>query len=70
MRFAIMGKPDRQALESDVADARQTLDALDKLGIPLEMIAAELLQDGVRKFSDAFDKLLGSVAKRRQELAP
>ena len=68
--FRDHGKPDRQALESDVAGARQTLDALDKLGIPLEMIAAELLEDGVRKFSDALDKLLGSVAKRRLELAP
>ena len=68
--FREHGKPDPHALESDVVAARQTLDALDQLGIPLRAITAELLDDGVRKFSDAFDELLDGVATRRRQLAP
>ena len=68
--FREHGKPDPHALELDVAAARQTLDALDQLGIPLRAITTELLDDGVRKFSNAFDELLDGVATRRRQLAP
>ena len=62
--FREHGKPNPHALKSDVAAARQTLDAFDQLGIPLRAITAELLDDGVRKFSNAFDELLDAASPR------
>src|SRR5262249_47056502 len=49
--------------------AAQMLDSLERAGISLDQITGELVVDGVKQFSDAFDKLLGSVsAKRRRFL--
>src|SRR5262249_18449980 len=55
----------RETLIEDVAAATQTLDSLERAGISLERITADLVVDGVQQFSDAFDKLLASVAAKR-----
>jgi transaldolase / glucose-6-phosphate isomerase len=55
----------RETLTEDVAAAEQTLDTLEHAGISLEKITADLVVDGVQQFSDAFDKLLASVAAKR-----
>src|SRR5262249_36297941 len=56
----------RETLTEDVAAATQTLDTLERAGISLEKIMADLVVDGVQQFSDAFDKLLASVAAKRR----
>jgi transaldolase / glucose-6-phosphate isomerase len=56
----------RDTLVEDVAAATQTLDSLERAGISLEKITADLVVDGVQQFSDAFDKLLASVAAKRR----
>jgi transaldolase / glucose-6-phosphate isomerase len=56
----------RDTLTEDVAAAAQTLDSLERAGISLEKITAHLVVDGVQQFSDAFDKLLASVAAKRR----
>jgi transaldolase/glucose-6-phosphate isomerase len=56
----------RETLTEDVAAAEQTLDTLERAGISLEKITADLVVDGVQQFSDAFDKLLASVAAKRR----
>ena len=62
--FRDHGKP-RDSLEENVEDAKHVLAELDKSGISLDAITAELVKDGVKLFADAADKLYGAVAHKR-----
>src|SRR5262249_2057965 len=55
----------RDSLEDDVEGARHVLAELEKSGISLDQITADLVTDGVRLFADAADKLYGAVAHKR-----
>ncbi len=65
--FRDHGKP-RDSLEENIEDARHVLTELEKSGISLDAITAELVKDGVRLFADAADKLYGAVAHKRAEV--
>ncbi len=54
-------------LEENLDDARRVLEALARTGISLDDLTARLLDDGVGKFSAAFDKLLASIDKKLRE---
>jgi transaldolase/glucose-6-phosphate isomerase len=56
----------RETLTENVAEAEQMLDSLERAGVSLEKITADLVVDGVQQFSDAFDKLLASVSTKRR----
>src|SRR6202049_3715612 len=62
--FRDHGKP-RDSLEENVEDARHVLAELEKSGISLDAITAELVKDGVKLFADAADKLYAAVAHKR-----
>ena len=62
--FRDHGTP-RDSLEENVEDARRVLTELEKSGISLDAITAELVKDGVKLFVDAADKLYGAVAHKR-----
>ena len=62
--FRDHGTP-RDSLEENIEDARRVLSELEKSGIALDAIAAELVKDGVRLFADAADKLYSVVAHKR-----
>ena len=51
----------RQSLEEDVASAAETMAALEAAGVSMKEVTDKLLEDGVRLFSAAFDKLLAAV---------
>ena len=53
------------AIEQDVESARVVLTVLEQLGVSLDEVTKELVKDGVQKFADAFDKLFGSIVRRR-----
>jgi transaldolase/glucose-6-phosphate isomerase len=53
--------------DAKAVKARRALSALAQLGIDLDAITAELLAQGVQSFSDAFDKLLAAVEKKREQ---
>ncbi len=55
----------RDSLEENVEDARHVLEELERSGISLDAITAELVKDGVKQFADAADKLYGAVAHKR-----
>src|SRR5205085_7137677 len=55
----------RDSLEENIEDARHVLEGLEKSGISLDAITAELVKDGVKLFADAADKLYGAVAHKR-----
>src|SRR6202049_954829 len=62
--FRDHGKP-RDSLEENIEDARRVLSELEKSGISLDEITADLVKDGVKQFADAADKLYGAVAHKR-----
>ena len=66
--FGQSGTAKSDTVESDIAGAKATIEALPKLGISLTKVTDDLVEDGVKKFIDSFDKLLGGVAKKRKEL--
>ncbi len=55
----------RDSLEENIDDARRVLDELQRSGISLDQITADLVKDGVKLFADAADKLYGAVAHKR-----
>ena len=60
--FRDHGKP-RQSLTEDLASAHKTMETAAKLGISMKEVTDKLTDDGVRLFSEAFDKLLAAVEK-------
>ena len=56
----------RLSLEEDLGGARQVLAGLEMLGISMEEVTAELEEEGVKSFADAFTVLLEAVENRRQ----
>src|SRR5579863_4853351 len=57
--FRDHGKP-RDSLAENVADAQRALGDLVRTGISLEAVTEKLVEDGVRLFADAADKLLAA----------
>jgi len=66
--FRDHGKATPDAVEQDLAGGIDILKSLEKNGISLEKVTADLVADGVRQFANAFDQLLGAVAKKRTAL--
>ena len=58
----------RDSLIQDPADAQRLLGELDRAGISLNSVTDKLLDEGVRLFADAADKLLAAVAKKRGQV--
>jgi len=67
--FGRSGKVVKGAIESDLEGAKATLQTLKDVGISIDQVTSELVEDGVKKFVEAFDKLLGGVANKRRQLA-
>lgn len=57
----------RLSVESDIEQVQQQFDELERLGISIELITAELEQEGVQAFARAYETLLSVLEKRRQE---
>src|SRR5579863_9246942 len=55
----------RDSLEENIEEARHILAELERSGVSLDAITAELVEDGVKLFADAADKLYGAVAHKR-----
>jgi len=56
-------------IELDFERAQRALTAIEAAGISMESITSKLLADGVKSFSDSFEKLLVGIEKKRQQLA-
>jgi transaldolase / glucose-6-phosphate isomerase len=60
--FRDHGKP-RQSLTEDLVSAHKTMETAAKVGISMKQVTDKLTDEGVRSFSDAFDKLLEAVER-------
>jgi transaldolase/glucose-6-phosphate isomerase len=58
----------RESLTEDVEGAERILERAEQAGLDLDGVTHELVEDGVRQFEDAADKLLASVAEKRAAL--
>jgi transaldolase len=58
-----------QTVASDLGGAQVILEQVGRLGLDLPEVTAQLVEDGVKLFADAFDSLLSSVEAKRTELA-
>jgi transaldolase/glucose-6-phosphate isomerase len=66
--FRHHGRP-RASLETGLAQARRVMMDLDALGVSLDAITGKLIADGVRLFTDAEDKLLSAIERKRAPIA-
>ncbi len=58
--FREHGKP-RVSIEDDLDGARQTLQDLDAVGVHIDAVTAQVLDEGVAKFDQALEQLLQSI---------
>jgi transaldolase / glucose-6-phosphate isomerase len=58
----------RSTLEANIDQAEKHMAMLAQSDISIEQVTAQLVKDGVRLFADAFDQLLGAVARKRSGL--
>ncbi len=58
----------RDSLQENVGEAHRVLGELDRAGISLDRVTDKLVEEGVRQFADAADKLLAAVAKKRSDV--
>jgi transaldolase/glucose-6-phosphate isomerase len=56
------------SLEQNVDEAERIMATLDRCGISIDAVTARLTEEGVEVFADAFDKLLGAIARKRAAL--
>jgi transaldolase/glucose-6-phosphate isomerase len=66
--FRDHGDVRQDAIEQDVGAAGAVLTDLAQHGVLLSAVTDTLVAEGVQQFADAFDKLLGAVARRRRML--
>src|SRR5262249_44797906 len=57
----------RKSLTEGIEEAHDTMATLAEVGISMEDVTRKLLDDGVRLFIEAFDKLLNAVGKHSKE---
>ncbi len=54
-------------LEQDLEIAQDVMETLERLGISMDTVTAQLLKEGVHLFVDAFDKVVSAVETARAE---
>src|SRR2546426_230764 len=61
----------RPSLTEDLESAKETMETLAKLGISIDEVTDKLTEDGVRLFTEAFDKLLEAVERNsKSQVSP
>lgn len=66
--FGDHGAIEENSVERNIEGAKQILDDLKKVGIDLNHVTRQLINEGVQKFIDPYDDLMETLAKNRQEI--
>jgi transaldolase len=59
----------RRTLDADLAAADKVMADLERAGISMKKVTEQLLEDAIKLFADAFEKLLSSVEQKRKQAA-
>ncbi|MEJ2633858.1 MAG: bifunctional transaldolase/phosoglucose isomerase [Calditrichia bacterium] len=65
--FADHGKIYENSVETDIEGARQTVRDLKKAGVDIDFVTTQLINEGVQKFIDPYDKLMETLADERNK---
>ncbi len=57
----------RRTLDADLAAANNVMSDLERVGISMEKITDQLLEDAIKLFDDAFQKLLAAVDEKKKQ---
>jgi len=57
-----------QTIEDDLAQAEATFEELAGIKVDMDWVTSSLLEEGVQKFIDSFDKLLADIDTKRDKL--
>lgn len=57
-------------IESDLEDAYKAIETLPEVGIKLDRVMSELLDEGIDKFIKPFDSLMASLEEKVKQLTP
>lgn len=60
----------RRTLDRDLDGARQAIREVEALGIGMERVTDELIEEGVASFAKSFDELIETIESKRKELTP
>ncbi len=63
--FADHGKLIENSIEKDVDDARKSFEDLLKIGIDIDFVTRQLVNEGIEKFISPYDNLLKTLAEKR-----
>jgi transaldolase / glucose-6-phosphate isomerase len=55
----------RASLTENVSEAAEMMETLSRCGISIDAVTQKLTEEGVQLFAEAFDELLGAVARKR-----
>ncbi len=59
-----------RTLDADLDGARDTLRRLEALGISMDVVTQELIDEGVAAFAKSFEELIETIESQRKALAP
>jgi transaldolase len=66
-KFSDHGKV-RLSIEDNLQGSREELDALEQVGIHYDQVTQQLLDEGVKKFADAFHELFDGIRSKHQDI--
>jgi len=59
-----------RTLDQGVDEAREQLRQVEQLGISMQTVTDELIDEGVKAFGKSFDELIEAIDSQRKALAP
>ena len=65
--FADHGKLIENSIEHSIDEARQTFENLGKLGIDINFVTRQLVNEGIQKFISPYDNLMKTLADKRSQ---
>lgn len=66
--FADHGKLEENTIEKNLNEAYKVIDELKKIGIDIDFVTQQLLNEAIQKFIEPYDNLMKSLSKKRDEI--
>jgi len=63
--FAAHGVLEKDTIDSGIKEAKQFFADLEKQGIDIDFVSQQLENEGVQKFTDSYNELIGNLANKR-----